>query len=457
MTNFRVFTSCAAAIVCCYLIAFANFKAFAQPLTPVADKIIGIIDNKIVLQSDIDLQLTQMAAQGAAIPEDAACTLYGQLMLQKLMIAQANKDSIMVTPEEIENELDRRMNYFIQQIGSKEKLEEYYHKPIIKLKEEFRDPIADQLQAQKMQQKIVGETKVSPLEVKKFYEGIPKDSLPLINAEMEVGQILIAPKVSNASKMAAKNQLLAIKERLAAGVSFDSQAKLYSEDPGSALKGGDLGLVARGEMVPEFEAALFKLRDGEISDIIETQYGYHIIKMINRQGDKAKAKHILIMPKSGDDELNYALSRLDSLHRRLRADSIAFNIAVDRYSTDEPTKLNGGMFINPTNGSTLLETSAIDADVFFYADTMKVGRYSLPHKCKTRDGKDAVRIIYVKNKTQPHVLNPMQDYAKLQELASQQKQQDKMKDWVIRTIQKNYIVIDPQFKNCESVKDFVKK
>jgi peptidyl-prolyl cis-trans isomerase SurA len=438
------------------VLAFLSNPCFSQPTVNTADKIIGIVDNKIVLQSDLDLQLAQMAAQGNAVPEDGACLLFQQMLLQKLMIAQANKDSLAVTPEDIESELDRRMNYFIQQIGSKEKLEEYYHKPIVKLKEEFREPITDQLYAQRMQQKITGETKVSPLDVKKFFESIPKDSLMLINAEMEIGQIVIIPKVSNASKKEAKQDMLAIKERVKNGISFESQAKLYSEDPGSAVKGGDLGLVSRGEMVPEFEAALFKLKDGELSDIVETQYGYHLIKMISRQGDKAKVKHILVSPKINESDLTYALNRLDTLHRRLKQDSIPFNIAVDRYSNDEPTKLNGGMFINSTNGSTLIETAAIDPDVFFYADTLKVGNYSLPHKCKTREGKNAVRILYVKTKTPPHIINTLQDYAKLLELTTQQKQQDKMKQWVLKTIAKNYILIDDQYKSCESIKEFIK-
>jgi peptidyl-prolyl cis-trans isomerase SurA len=299
--------------------------AFGQ--SKIADKVVGIIDNKVVLQSDIDIQMNQMNAQGMKLTADTRCYLYQQFMMQKLMVVQASHDSLPITPEEINNELDRRMNYFIAQVGSKEKFEEYYHKPIAKFKEEFREPVQDQLLAQRMQQKVIGDVKVSPIEVKKYFEEIPADSLPYINAEYEIGEILIAPKVTEASKNDAKKQLIDIKTKILNGISFESQAKLYSEDPGSGAKGGDLGLVSRGEMVADFESALFKLKDGELSDIIETQFGYHLIKMIAKQGEKAKAKHILIVPKSGKNDLEATLAKLDTLQHKLSKDSITFKAA----------------------------------------------------------------------------------------------------------------------------------
>ena len=434
------------------LLMIINSMAFAQ--NKIADKVVGVIDNKVVLQSDIDIQMNQMAAQGIKLTVDTRCYLYQQFMMQKLMVVQANHDSLPVTAEEVNNELDRRMNYFVSQVGSKEKFEEYYHKPIAKFKEEFKDAVQDQLMAQRMQQKVIGDVKVSPIEVKKYFDEIPKDSLPYINAEYEIGEILIAPKVSEASKNEAKKQLIDIKNKILNGVSFESQAKLYSEDPGSGAKGGDLGLVERGQMVPDFESALFKLKDGELSDIIETQFGYHLIKMVAKQGEKAKAKHILIVPKSGKNDLDAAVYQLDTIRRKILKDSLSFKKACDKYSTDEVSKANGGLLQNPNSGNTLMDAQLVEPDIFFIVDSMKVGQISKPYICKNHEGKDAARILWLKTKTQPHKANMKDDYSKLQDAAVQKKQQDKMQDWIKRTVTKNYIVIDDDYKNCEGMKSW---
>jgi peptidyl-prolyl cis-trans isomerase SurA len=428
----------------------SQINLFAQNKT--ADRVIGVVDNKIVLQSDVDIQLSQMAAQGMKITPDTRCYLFAQFMMQKLLVAQANHDSLPVSADDVNNELDRRMNYFISQVGSKEKFEAYYHKPIAKFKDEFRDAVQDQLMAQKMQQKIIGDVKVSPIEVKKYFDEIPKDSLPYINAEYEIGEILIAPKISVESRNQTKLQLLEIKKKIESGISFESQAKLYSEDPGSAAKGGDLGLVGRGEMVPEFESALFKLKDGELSDIIETQYGYHLIKMISKQGEKAKAKHILLVPKSSKEDLDRTLTLLDSIRRKILKDSLNFKIACDKYSTDENTKANGGMLQNPNTGNTFIEAPLVEPDIFFMIDTMQIGGISKPSQCKNREGKDAARILLLKTKTQPHKANMKDDYAKLQEAATQKKQNEKMQSWIKSSVEKNYVKIDDEYKNCEGMK-----
>ncbi len=441
-------------IVLLFCVGILYSSAFSQ--SKVADKVIGIVDNKIVLQSEIGIQMTQMAAQNMPITPDSKCQVYQQFMMQKLLVAQANHDSIVVTAEEINTELDRRMNYFIAQVGSKEKFEEYYHKPIAKFKDDFKEAVQDQLLAQRMQQKVIGDTKVSPVEVKKYFDEIPTDSLPYINAEYEIGEIIISPKITTESKNETKKQLLDIKAKIQNGVSFESQAKLYSEDPGSAAKGGDLGLVERGQMVPEFESALFKLKDGELSDIIETQFGFHLIKMVAKQGNKAKAKHILLIPKSGKTDLDAALAQLDSVRRKVVKDSLSFKRACDKYSTDEMTKSNGGMMQNPNTGSTFIDAQLVDPDVFFVIDTMKVGQYSKPAICKTHDGKDAARFVWLKTKTQPHKANMKDDYAKLQDAAVSKKQQEKMQVWIKNTVAKNYIVIDDEFKKCDGMKNWIK-
>ncbi len=267
---------------------------------------------------------------------------------------------------------------------------------------------------------------------------------------------MIAPKITETSKNEAKKQLIDIKNKILSGVSFESQAKLYSEDPGSGAKGGDLGLVERGQMVPEFESALFKLKDGELSDIIETQFGYHLIKMVSKQGEKAKAKHILIVPKSGKADLDATVVLLDSIRRKIMKDSLTFKKACDKYSTDEATKSNGGLLQNPNNGNSLIDAQLVDPDIFFIIDTMKVGQISRANICKTHEGKDAARLLWLKTKTQPHKANMKDDYAKLQDASIQKKQQEKMQEWITRTVAKNYIVIDDDYINCQGMRNWVK-
>jgi peptidyl-prolyl cis-trans isomerase SurA len=425
----------------------------------VADKIVAVIDNKIILKSDVAIQRAQLEAQGnnEPLPADVDCFVLQQLLTQKLLVAQANKDSVLVSTEEVEAELERRMNYFISQIGSKEKFEEYYKKPIIKWKEEFRLPVEEQLQAQRMQQKAVGEVKVSPVEVRNYFNLLPKDSLPAISSEIEVGIIVLNPTISLASKNEAKQQLLTIKKRIEGGINFDSQAKLYSEDPGSAGKGGDLGLVSRGEMVPEFESALFKLKDGELSDIVESPYGYHLIKMVSRQGSKAKAKHILIAAKSSKEDLTAAVKKLDSIRNLIVKDSMSFKAAADKYSTDEATKGNGGLMINPATGTTLLETNQVEADIFFMVDTMKINQISKPHIFKLAGNQEAARILILRSKTLPHIANLKEDYQKIHEIVVTQKQQELMLKWIKKTVQKNYIRIDDEYKNCQQLSIYFQK
>lgn len=437
-----------------FLFLFGAFACTVSAQPKVADKVIAVVDNNAILQSDIDLQLIQMASQGtASVPHDAHCLLLNQMMIQKLMIAQANKDSLEVSSEEVETELDKRIAYFIQQVGSKEKFEEYYKKSVVKFKSEFRDPVRDQLLAQKMQQKILADNKVSPIEVREYFATIPADSLPLIGTEIECGQIVMLPKVTPEMKRAAKEKLMGIRKKIEDGATFENQAILYSDDQGTASQGGDLGSFGRGEMVPEFEAAVFKLKDGEISDIIETKYGYHIIKLINRLGDKAHAKHILISVKTTKDGLAVAQRRLDSVRTLIVKDSISFKTAADKFSDDDETKGNGGMFVNPQTGGSLMESSQLDPDMFFILDSMHLGAISKPMNFKTREGKDAVRILFLKNKTSPHRANLKDDYAKIQAAALSDKQETTLHNWIKNHIDRNYIMIDPEYKNCEAVKE----
>ncbi len=297
-------------------------------------------------------------------------------MLEKLFVAQGALDSVTAPEEEVTAELDRRVKYFISVFTSREKLEAYYGKPISELKEEFKEDIESQLISDKVRGKVMTGLKVSPQEVKEYFAKIPKDSIPFFNEELEIGQIAMYPKVNAAQKNLAKEKLEKIKKDIENGADFSLQAILYSEDPGSASDGGNLGYIERGELVPDFEAAAYRLKEGDLSDIVETPFGFHLIKLDEKRGDKLKVRHILIRAKLTNADVIEVQERMDSIHHQLLVDSLDFRTAVDKFSQDEASKSIGGMMVNPKTGGATFEKSEIDGSLIFTLDKMKVGDFS---------------------------------------------------------------------------------
>ena len=415
----------------------------------VIDKVVAVVGGKIILHSDIEKQYVQYVAQGGTETSEIRCSILDQLLLQKLMINQADIDSVTVADAQVEGELDRRMRFYVKQIGSEEKLEAYFHTSIRQLKSEFRDIIKEQLLVQTMQSKIVKDISASPSDVRTYFESIPKDSLPYIDAEMEIAQIVRKPFVTPAQKLAVKNELEEYRRKILSGEGdFAVYAALYSKDPSSAKKGGELGFFDRGSMVPEFEAAAFTLKPGEISPVIETKFGFHILQLIERRGDQINIRHILLQPTTDDASLEACVRQLDSLHNQIIAGTITFDEAAQKFSDDEETKNNGGLMINPETNTTKLSPDKIDRLLFFEVDSMPVGKVSQPLIMNSADGKTAYRLVMLKSRTQPHQANLKDDYTKVQEVATSEKQNKALSDWVSKKIKTTYIQFNDDEINC---------
>ena len=421
-------------------------QAFSQEII---DKVEAVVGNKIILHSDVEKQYVQYIAQGGAETSNIRCTILDQLLLQKLMINQADIDSVTVADSQVEGELDRRMRYYVKQIGSEEKLEEYFKTSIRQLKSEFREVIQEQLLVQTMQSKITKDVTASPSDVRIYFESIPSDSLPYMDAEMEIGQIVRKPSVTKAQKLAVRTELEEYRRKILSGeADFAVYAALYSKDPSSAKKGGELGFFDRGTMVPEFEAAAFTLKPGDISPVIETKFGFHILQLIERRGDQINIRHILLQPTTDDAALMSCVSQLDSLKSQIIAGTITFEEAAQKFSDDEETKNNGGLLINPETNTTKLSPDKIDRLLFFQVDSMQIGRVSSPLVMNNTDGKTAYRLVMLKSRTQPHKANLKDDYTKIQEVATSEKQNKVLSEWVTKKIKSTYIQINEGHEDC---------
>jgi peptidyl-prolyl cis-trans isomerase SurA len=297
---------------------------------------------------------------------------------------------------------------------------------------------------------------VTPSEVRSFYKDIPKDSLPLINSEVELIQIVKKPPINPEERERIRNKLLELRKRVLGGESFATLAILYSEDPGSAKSGGELGFVGRGELYPEFEAVAFNLKEGEVSDILETEAGFHIIQMIERRGDYINVRHILLQPKVSPLDLMKAKNELDSIAGLIEEGKYTFEESVAEFS-DDPSKNNGGLLINPNTGTSVFGADELDPKVFFVIDKLEVGEISAPVPFKTDDNKDAYRILYLKKRTEPHKANLKDDYDKIQMWALEQKKQEVIQDWVAVKIDKTFIKISDSYKDCEFANNWFKK
>jgi peptidyl-prolyl cis-trans isomerase SurA len=433
-------------IIFCF---FVLLPLFAQP--KMVDKVVGVVGDNIILLSDVEVQIQQAKAQGEVISDRLRCTIFDQLLLEKFFLAQAQLDSVYVSEDDVEAELDKRIRYFITtSFGSQQKLEEYYGKSTADLKDDFRKDIRNQMLAEKMQGKIYGNIKTTPSDVRAFYDNIPKDSLPYFNAEIELSQIVIKPKASQEAKDYALYKANQLREEILKGGDFAIKAKLNSEDPGSKKEGGDLGFITRGEMVQEFEAGAFKLKEGEVSEVIETQFGYHVIQCLERKGERIHVRHILITaPITSIDEQS-AIRMLDSVSKMINSGAMTFEEAVKEYSEDDQSKSNRGDIINQNTGTSYFEMSELDGSLLFSMSDLKKGQLSQVSPFEAPDGKKAFRIIRIKSESEPHVANLKQDYSKIQNACKQAKQQEALVKWIQEKRGDAYIMIDEEYQSCDN-------
>lgn len=416
----------------------------------VIDQIVAVVGKSIILESDIQNQFLmyrdQQGISGSA--SEIKCKLLEEVLFQKLMVTQAEVDSIEVGEMQVEADLDRRLSSFIQQFGSQEKMEDYYGKSINDIKKELHGIVYEQMLAQQVQSGIVSEIDITPSEIRSFFKSIPEDSIPLIKTEYVIAEIVKNPPISIEEKLRIKEELNEIRKRILDGSSFSTLAIMYSQDPGSAKKGGELGFYGRGQLYPEFEAIAFKLNEGEISNVLETEAGYHIIQMIARKGDYVNVRHILLSPKVSPQDLAIAQHELDSVANLINNDSITFAEAVVKFSEAE-NKNNGGIIINPYTMSTTFEAEQLDPQVSFVIEKMKVGEISNPVPMKTEDQKDAYRILLLKEKTLPHKANMEDDYIRIQQWALQDKQMRAINTWIGDKAEDTYVRIVDEYNSCD--------
>jgi peptidyl-prolyl cis-trans isomerase SurA len=418
----------------------------------VADKIVGIVGDKIVLKSEINIAIEDIKRQGGQ--EQDVCTLLDGMLVSKALVLQAEKDSLPVTEDEIDAEIDQKIRYFEQQYGSKEALEQIAQKSIYQMKEEFREPIKEQRLAQAMKNKIVESVKITPTEVKEYYEKIPKDSLRYYESELQIGQIILYPKPSHDIETLDIEELTEYKTQVESGAKkFETLASLYSDDPGSKDKGG-MYQINRLEKQwdPVFLNAAFRLKDGQISPVIKSKFGYHIIQMVSRNGDDAVIRHILRIPQITETETNEAITRLDSIRQQLVSGNIEFGAAVAKYSDDEYAKFTAG-FILARDGSNYLKIDDLDKEMVLLLkkSNLKAGQYSQPSSFTDERGKKGVRLVYILSKSEPHRENLKDDYNKIAQRALEQKKNNVLQNWFQTKIPTYYIMIDGDYRNCPNL------
>lgn len=416
----------------------------------VVDKIVAKVDNYIVLKSEVDKAyldyVTNQGGRGNA--DEIKCQFLAILIRNKLMLAKAEIDSVVVSDDEVDENADRRLSIIVGQYGgSVQDLEKEFGKTMEQIKAEVRDMIREQMIVNEMEATITKDLSVTPAEIKRFFNKIPKDSLPYLDAEAEVAQIVKVAKISKQQKEQTKLEMMGIRDEFLRGADFATLAKKYSADPSVATNGGDMGWSGRGRMVPEFEAMAFKLKPGELSMPFETDFGIHILQLLERRGNEYHARHILLAPSPSADDLKVAERYLDSLRTVIQSGKLTFQAAAKEYSDDMPTKGNGGFFSDQEGGSRV-PYKELDPGVYFAIDTMKVGHISKPLTYRTEDQKEAVRIIFYKNKIAPHELSLKDDWNKLQTATLNQKKNGILNRWFNKVRQDVFISIDPSYDLC---------
>lgn len=418
----------------------------------VIDRIIAQVGSLPILLSDLENQKIQYQSEGRKLTPQMGCVALEELMYQKLLLNQAKLDSVVITDAQVNAEMENRLRTIEYQIGGKEKLEQFYGKSYVQIKEEFREVIRDRMMAQEMERQITFDVEVSPKEVEEFFKSIPTDSVPLINESIAIQQIVIYPKITQESRNEVIEKLNQWRQDVIDGKrDFAMLATLNSEDLGSARDGGKLE-ATRGMMVKPFEAAAFSLQPGEVSEVVETQFGYHIIQLISRTGDDYVARHILLTPEVGRKEISEAAAIADECHERLKKHEITWEQAVLEYSEDEDTRQNQGSLTNPYTGELywdIANINEIDPQIFGLVNYLEVGEISRPDMysdmMKRREG---VRIVRIKDRTKPHRANLKDDYNFIKQSAETNKKGDIIEEWVNEKVKKTYIRIDEKYEDC---------
>lgn len=422
--------------------------ALAQPAGQLIDATIATVGQQMVMHSELVTRLEQMRQEGIPVNDSARCAQLEDILYEKILLEQARIDSVEVDETRIQGELDRRIRYFVGQLGSEEKLEEFYGKTITEIKDDFHDQIKDQLLIQEMQQRITGGVRITPKDVRKYFESIPKDDLPFINSEVEWAQIVRVPKPGPAEVSRVRRQLEEWRAQFIKGEKdFCAIATIYSDDPGSAGDCGDLGWASPGMMVEAFDLAAMGLKDGEYSQVFETEFGWHLIQMVERRGQQYHARHILRRPVVGEVERGEQRAILDSLAKAVRGGS-SFTALAGQFSEDEESRAMNGMMTDPNSNSFRWKINELSPDLFQVLDKLKPGQVSDPLVFTMPNQTKALRIVYLVKRTEPHVVNMKDDYAMLQNAAEGEQRTRLVKTWLDDRLKETYVHIHDDYRAC---------
>jgi len=417
----------------------------------IIDEVIWVVGDESILKSQVEEQKLRAQYENTPIQGDPYCVIPEQIAIQKLFLHQAALDSVVVSEATVMNQVESRLNYFISQIGSKEKMEEYFHKNTLALREDLRDMIREQQIIQQMQQKLVGDIKSTPADVRRYFKDLPTDSIPTVPAQVELQLISFEPPVAIEEINRIKDRLRDFTERVNSGKGdFSVLARLYSEDTESAKRGGELGFMGRGQLVPEFAQVAFNLQDPKkVSRIVQTEFGFHIIQLIEKRGDRINCRHILLKPHVSIDEKTKAIHNLDSISNLIRGDKLTFEHAVMNFSQDKNTAMNAGLMLNEKSGTSKFEYQDLPPEVAKIVYDMHVGEVSKPFTMINKStNKDVVAIVKVKSKVDNHKANLLDDYQMLKTYYEGKKKQEFLNNWIIKKQKETYISIDPAWQNC---------
>ncbi len=438
-------------LVVCFMTCFV-FQGYTQ----LVDKVIAKVGSEYILLSEIEEEFAYAKSKDPGVSDDIKCVILDNMIAQKLVIYHAKIDSVEITDAEVETQLDYRFESVLRQMNGDEAFfEEYYGASVAEMKERYRDDQKHKILAEKMQHKLISEIEITPKEVEKFFKNVPSDSLPYFKSEMEISEIVSLPLVNDVERLKALDKIKILREKVVNGTeTFADIATKNSQDPGSAARGGDLGFAKRGVYVPEFEATVFSLAKDEISDIIETEFGYHFIQLIERRGNSVRARHVLIKPEITQSDLDKTKVLLDSVRQLITIDSLSFENAVKKYSVKSvPSYANGGRVKNQNSNNTFFAADDLDPDTYFAIYDLKPGAISKPMLITMPDGKKAYRLIQLNSTSKPHKANLKEDFDKISNFAKESKKNEYFLNWLKTKRTETYIYTDPLFSYCKTVEN----
>lgn len=441
-----------------FILFLAVWSIQANAQEKLIDRVVATVGSNVILQSEVEAQYAQIMMSGNVSPDEKIkCTVLQQLIITKLLAQQAAIDSIEVTESQVDDDLNARMRQMIQRGGGQERVESLLKKSILQYKEEMRPVVAEQLKAETFQRNLTQKVTITPQEVKKYFETISKDSLPYFNTEVEIGEIVIHPELTKEEKNIFKERAEKYRQQVLGGTDFGTVARFYSEDKGSAARGGEMDFQPRETFVKEFAAMAFKLKEGEISPVFETEYGYHFLQVLQRRGEDVKVRHLLILTQPTQASLDRAKAKADSVLNLVTTGKMSFSTAASRYSDNKETKFTGGMIIDPQSPSrsTIISVDALPKELFLAIDPLKPGEYSKPYQYQDqRTGKVGYAFNLLKTRIPPHQASMEQDFAKIQEAAQEDKTRRRMSEWFEKKMKTTFVSINEDFGTCDELKIF---